>query len=193
MAKCQISPPEKILATDPVMRKLIAAHDPPSIGKNPIFFSLVRAIISQQLSEAAASTIFKRLSALSEISPVALASLDIESFRSCGISSQKAGYIKGISEAALAGQIDDINHLNDDDAIKALVKLKGVGRWTAEMILIFSLGREDVWPSDDAGLLRAANKLYGTQNVDEFVALGERFKPFRTHLAWYLWCSLDKV
>lgn len=81
--------------------------------------------------------------------------------------------------------------LNDEDAVQALIRLKGVGRWTAEMILVFSLGREDVWPVDDAGLLKAANRLYGVQGVNEFITLGERFKPFRTHAAWYLWASLD--
>ena len=90
---------KKILSADPVMKKLVDSHDPPRVGKNPVFFSLVRAVIGQQLSEAAASTIFKRLSAVSEISPTALAALDIEAFRSCGISSQKARYIVGIAWA----------------------------------------------------------------------------------------------
>jgi DNA-3-methyladenine glycosylase II len=191
MTKNPLNSPEKILSDDPVMSRLIETHDPPRIGKNPIFFSLVRAVISQQLSETAASTIFKRLSAVSEISPSVLSVLDVDTFRTCGISSQKARYIKGIAEAALNVELENIDHLNDEDAIKALVKLKGVGRWTAEMILIFSLGREDVWPTDDAGLLRAAKALYGTQSVDEFVVLGGRFKPYRTHAAWYLWRALD--
>ena len=75
--------------------------------------------------------------------------------------------------------------------MNALVRLKGVGRWTAEMILIFSMGREDVWPVDDAGLLRVAKKLYGIQDVEGFIEFGERFRPYRTHAAWYLWASLD--
>jgi len=181
----------KILSADPVMKKLVDSHDPPRIGKNPIFFSLVRAVISQQLSEAAASTIFKRLSAIAAITPETLSSLDVDTFRTCGISSQKARYIIGIAEAALSGQLENIDNLSDDDAIRALVELKGVGRWTAEMILIFSLGREDVWPCDDAGLLRVAKKLYGFQDVTGFIDLGERFRPYRTHVAWYLWASLD--
>lgn len=190
--KNQVNLAEKILSADPIMWELINTYEAPQIGKNPIFFSLARAVISQQLSEAAASTIFKRLSALTEITPTALLSLDIDTIRSCGISSQKANYIQGICEAALSGQLDSIDNLSDDDAIKALVKLKGVGRWTAEMILIFSLGREDVWPTDDAGLLRAAKALYGIQDVEGFITLGERFRPYRTHSAWYLWSSLDK-
>jgi len=181
-----------VLSSDSIMSKLVEEHEPPRIGKNPIYFSLVRAVISQQLSEAAASTIFKRLSSIAEISPDALAALDIDTFRACGISSSKAGYIKGISKAALNGELENIGHLSNDDAIKALVKLKGVGRWTAEMILIFSLDREDIWPYDDAGLLRAAKNLYGIEGVVGFIALGERFKPYRTYAAWYLWSSLDK-
>ncbi len=185
-------PPIKILSADPVMKKLVDSHDPPRIGKNPIFFSLVRAVISQQLSEAAASTIFKHLSAIAVISPETLSVLDVDTFRTCGISSQKARYIIGIAEAALSGELENIDNLSDEDAIKALVKLKGVGRWTAEMILIFALGREDVWPCDDAGLLRVAKQLFGIQDVAGFIALGEKFRPYRTNVAWYLWASLDK-
>jgi len=180
-----------ILATDPVMKELMALHPPPRIGHNPIFFSVVRAIISQQLSEAAAATIFKRLKAIVAIEPEPLAALDTEVFRSCGVSGRKVDYIKSISISTMNGVLDKLESLNDDDAIKALVTLKGIGRWTAEMILIFSLGREDVWPCDDAGLLRSAKKLYGTASLDEFIELGERFRPFRTHAAWYLWASLD--
>jgi DNA-3-methyladenine glycosylase II len=192
MTKSLIKSAVEMLTADPVMKKLVESHDPPRIGKNPIFFSLVRAVISQQLSEAAASTIFKRLSAIAAISPDTLSTLDVDTFRTCGISSQKARYIIGLADASLSGQLENIDNLNDEDAIKALVTLKGVGRWTAEMILIFSLGREDVWPCDDAGLLRVAKKLYGLQDVAGFITLGERFKPYRTHAAWYLWASLDK-
>lgn len=191
MAKSRIKLSVEILSADPVMKKLVDSHDPPRIGKNPIFFSLVRAVISQQLSEAAASTIFKRLSAIAAITPEALSSLDVDTFRTCGISTPKARYIIGIADAALSGQLENFDNLSDEDAIKALVKLKGVGQWTAEMILIFSLGRENVWPCDDAGLLRVAKRLYGIQDVAGFIDLGERFRPYRTHVAWYLWASLD--
>ena len=183
----------KVLAADSVMSKLLETHDPPRIGKNPIFFSLVRAIVSQQISEAAASAIFKRLSSITKITPDTLSALDVAAFRSCGISFRKAEYIKGIAEAALAGEIQHISDLSDDEAIKELSKLRGIGRWTAEMILIFSMGREDVWPVDDAGLLRVAKNLYGVQDVASFVELGERFRPYRTHAAWYLWASLDNI
>jgi DNA-3-methyladenine glycosylase II len=190
MAKSLMSSPENILSADIVMKGLMAILSPPAIGRSPIFFSLVRAIISQQLSVAAASTIFKRLSAISEIAPATLLALDLDTFRECGISSQKAGYIKGIAEATLSGRLDSIGDLADEEAIKSLVKFKGVGRWTAEMILIFALGREDIWPCDDVGLLRAAKMLYGVDDVGGFITLGESFKPYRTHAACYLWASL---
>jgi DNA-3-methyladenine glycosylase II len=183
--------PVSVLSSDPIMLRLIEKHDPPKIGKTPIFISLIRAVISQQLSDAAASTIFKRLKDQADIAPNTLIDLDIEAFRSCGISKAKTGYIKLIAEATLAGHLENIELLPDDEVIKALTNLKGVGCWTAEMILIFALGREDVWPSDDAGLIRAAKRLYGIQSVVEFIALGDRFKPYRSLAAWYLWCSLD--
>jgi DNA-3-methyladenine glycosylase II len=108
------------------MRELVEAHDFPQIVKVPIFISLVRAVISQQLSEAAASTIFKRLSATTEILPGTLSSLDIGAYRQCGISSRKAEYIKGIAEAVLKEEIGHIADLNDDDAIKVLLSRKGL-------------------------------------------------------------------
>lgn len=181
----------EMLAKDDIMQSLISRHGPPSIGRNPVFTSLVRAVISQQLSDAAASTIFNRLSALTDITPTALVGCETEAFRSCGISTAKAGYIRFISQAALEGQLGNIDHLPDGEVIKVLTKLKGVGRWTAEMILIFALGREDVWPSDDVGLLRAAKNLYGISSVGEFIMLGDRFRPYRSYAAWYLWSSLN--
>lgn len=184
--------PELVLAQDAVMRSLMEIHDPPVIGRSPVFISLIRGIISQQISEAAASSIYKKLKALSDITPAALLELSPEIIRSCGISNAKAGYIHAIAHSVLAGHLDNVETLPDEEAIQKLVRLKGVGRWTAEMILIFALGRDDVWACDDAGLRRAARRLYGcSETVEDFRALGERFVPYRSHAAWYLWCSLD--
>ena len=184
--------PKTVLAQDAVMRGLMEKHEPPVIGRSPVFISLVRGIISQQISEAAAASIYKRLKALSEITPSAVLELSPETIRSCGISKPKTGYILAIAQAALAGHLDNIETLPDEEAIQKLIQLKGVGRWTAEMILIFALGRDDVWACDDAGLRRAARRLFGcSETVEDFRALGERFVPYRSHAAWYLWCSLD--
>ena len=174
--------PKTVLAQDAVMRSLIKIHEPPVIGRSPVFISLVRGIISQQISEAAASSIYKRLKALSDITPAALLELSPETIRSCGISNPKVGYIQSIAQSVLAGELDKIETMPDEEAIKKLVQLKGVGRWTAEMILIFALGRDNVWACDDAGLRRAARRLYGcSESVEDFKALGERFVPYRSH------------
>jgi len=184
--------PKTVLVRDAVMRSLMEIHEPPVIGRSPVFISLVRGIISQQISEAAAASIYKRLKAQSDITPAALLELSPETIRSCGISKPKVGYIHAIAQSVLAGHLENLEELPDEEAIQKLVQLKGVGRWTAEMILIFALGRDDVWACDDAGLRRAARKLYGcSETVEDFRALGERFVPYRSHAAWYLWCSLD--
>jgi len=185
------SDPQKTLVSDPVMADLVARYEPPAFGGAPLFEALVRAVISQQLSKAAAATIFKRLAALTEIAPAPLLLLSPDEFRACGLSRPKAGYIHAIARAALDGALKGVENLADDEALARLVRLQGVGRWTAEVILIFALGRDDIWAVDDAGLRRAARRLYGAESAAEFVALGERFAPWRSHAAWYLWCSLE--
>lgn len=183
-------PSHDILTRDPVMAGLVAHYAPPDFGGTTVFTGLIRAVISQQLSAAAAATIFRRLAALTEIAPAPLVMLSPDELRACGLSRPKAGYIHDIARAALAGELERMESLPDDEVLARLVRLKGIGRWSAEMILIFALGRDDVWPVDDAGLRRAVRELYGTGSVAEFIALGERFVPWRSHAAWYLWCSL---
>ncbi len=180
-----------VLSKDPVMRRLIDTHQPVSIGGSPLYDALIGSVISQQLSESASTTIYRRLKELSPITPEALFALDIESYRSCGISRQKASYLKSISEAALNGELDSIEGKTDDEIVEILTRIKGVGEWTAQMVLIFACGHQDIWASKDAGLLRAARKLYNIQTVEEFIELGERFKPYRSHAAWYLWSVVD--
>lgn len=178
------------LSRDPIMRRLMDTNPTVAIGNQPLFRSLVRAVISQQLSEAAADSIFSRLKNAAEITPEALLALDCDSLRACGISKRKAESIFDISRAAHAGDLDYIQVIPYDDVLERLLKLKGVGLWTVHMVLIFALGREDIWPYSDSGLLKAARKLYNVQDTAGFVALGDRFKPYRSHAAWYLWCSL---
>lgn len=180
-----------VLSKDPIMRRLVDTFQPVSIGKSPLYEALIGSVISQQLSESASATIYKRLKAISLITPEALSVLDVETYRSCGISKQKAGYLKCISEAALNGELDTILDKADDEIIDALIKFKGVGIWTAQMVLIFACGHQDIWALKDVGLFRAARKLYNIQTVEEFIELGERFRPYRSHAAWYLWCVVD--
>jgi DNA-3-methyladenine glycosylase II len=180
-----------VLSKDPIMRRLVDTFQPVSIGNSPLYEALIGSVISQQLSESASATIYKRLKAISPITPEALSAIDVETYRSCGISKQKAGYLKSISDAALNGELDNIVDKPADEIIDALTKFKGVGIWTAQMVLIFACGHQDIWASKDVGLLRSARKLYNIQTVEEFIELGERFRPYRSHAAWYLWCVVD--
>jgi DNA-3-methyladenine glycosylase II len=173
------------------MRRLVDTYGIVRFSRNPIFTTLVRAVISQQLSEKAAATIYGRLQDRADISPEALWRLDPDALRECGISRTKADSIRAIARAALDGDLEQIKKLPYDDVLQHLLKIRGVGRWTAQIVLIFGLGRRDVWPHDDVRLLRAAGNLYGIRTPDEFIALGERFRPYRSHAAWYLWRSLS--
>lgn len=180
-----------ILSRDPVMRVLVRSHEPIVMTKKPIYPALVKSIISQQLSKAAATTIFNRLKAITPITPSALHELGVTSYRACGISQQKAVYIKAISASAHADGFKNIGKLSDDEVIRQLLQYKGVGHWTAQMVLIFALARTDVWPHEDAGLIRAAKGLFKIVSVEEFIQLGDRFRPYRSYAACHLWRYLD--
>lgn len=173
------------------MRRLVDSYGAVRIVGKPIFTTLVRAVVSQQLSEAAASTILRRLQEMTPLTPDALLRLEPATFRKCGISSPKAECLRAISLAAQDGELDRIGKLPYDDVMQHLLRIRGVGRWTAQIVLIFGLGRKDVWPHDDVRLQRAAKSLYGTAGPDELMGLGEKFRPFRSYAAWYLWRSLS--
>lgn len=179
-----------VLSKDPIMRRLVDTYSPVSIGKSPIFEALIGSIINQQLSESSSASIYKRLKDLTSITPESLSVLDVESFRSCGISRQKVSYIKSVSDVALNEELNNIIYLSNDEIIATLTKIKGVGIWTAQMVLMFACGREDVWSSKDAGLMRSARKLYNVQSEEEFISLGERFRPYRSYASWYLWSAI---
>ncbi len=175
------------------MAGLIGIHGPMRTEPRTPYLAVVRAVVGQQLSVKAASTIFQRLSGGEPVTPSRILNMSVDDLRAVGLSHPKARYLLAISESAAEGGLDGIGALCNEDAIDRLSSLPGVGRWTAEMVLIFALGRQDVWPLDDAGLLRAAKRLYGVGNERSFAALGGRFHPWRSHAAWYLWRSLDGV
>ncbi len=180
-----------VLSKDPVMRRLVDTYGIVTIGRNPIFVTLVRAVISQQLSDTAASAIYCRLRQMTEITPDAVLCLTPDAFRSCGIGTKKADSIRAIALAARSGELERVSKLPYEEVMQQLLTIPGVGRWTAQIVLIFGLGRRDVWPRDDVRLQRAARNLYGITGQDELIALGARFRPYRSHAAWYLWRSLS--
>jgi DNA-3-methyladenine glycosylase II len=172
------------------MAGLVARHRPPTIEPQRPFPSLVDAIVSQQISGKAAESIMARLRGLVPIRPAALAEADLRRLRRAGLSRAKAVYVRELARFAANGGLRGLGRLPDDAVVERLTSVKGVGVWTAEMFLIFSLGRPDVWPVGDGGVQRAALSLYGVKTPRKLSALGDRFRPFRTYAAWYLWRSL---
>jgi len=183
--------PHEVLLACPIMADLVARHRPPEITPQRPFYSLVDAIVSQQISGKAAASIMARLRSLVPIRPADLAEADLRRLRRAGLSRAKALYVRELARFARDGGLRGLGRRTDGEIVTRLTAVKGVGVWTAEMFLIFSLGRPDVWPIGDGGIQRAALNLYRARTPKAMLALGERFRPVRTHAAWYLWRSLS--
>ena len=189
----------KILSRDPVMKKLIGIYGELTLTESGDYFTdLARTIIGQQLSGAAAGTIWKRVVALAgeDLRPDKIISIPDDELRLAGVSSNKTKYIKNLAQAIIdkSLNIENIQTYDDEEIIRQLTAIKGVGRWTAEMFLIFSLAAKDVFSSGDGGLNSAVNKLYGNGaalDKDEILKITERWKPYRSIASLYLWRSLD--
>jgi len=184
---------------DPILQKLFKIHGPHKFEDRTerLMEELIESIISQQLSVKAADTIYSRFLRLfkNEQFPSAdqILKIDVEKLRSAGMSYSKANYIKNIAKAFKDKDLDieKIKKMSDAEAITELTKIKGVGKWTAEMILIFTLNRTDVFSLGDAGLKRAIKNLYGITQEKEILKLSENWKPHRSFACWYLWRSLN--
>jgi 3-methyladenine DNA glycosylase/8-oxoguanine DNA glycosylase len=165
------------------------------------FSALVRAIVFQQLSTKAASTIYSRMIGLlpgGELTPSALAAVSDEQLRTAGISRQKGGYLRDLCGKVSAGAVplDALDEMDDEQVIATLTTIKGIGRWSAEMFLMFRLHRPDVLPLGDLGIMRAVQKAYGLRRKptpDRVRRLGEAWKPYRSVASWYLWRSLGSA
>ncbi len=182
--------------TDPVMRTTIEQIGPCTLKPDPdIFNALVDAIVSQQISVKAADAILARVrAALPDgiITAEALAVCDFDTLRTLGLSTQKARYIRSLVEHIQNGQLqlELLPMLDDEEIIQRLTVVKGIGRWTAEMVLIFVFGRADVLPVDDLGFLegvRAAYNLPDRPKRAEMLERGELWRPYRTFATWYMW------
>ena len=175
----------------PIMADLVSRHPPPGFPRQRPFPSLVDAIVSQQISGTAAASIMARLRSLVPIRPTDLAAADLRRLRRAGLSRAKAVYVRELSRYASSGGLRGLRRLTDETIVARLTTVKGVGVWTAETFLIFSLSRPDVWPAGDGGIQRAALRLYGARTARQLQQVGERFRPFRSHAAWYFWRSLS--
>ena len=190
-----------LAASDPVMARLIEERGQLALHPvNDYFFTLVEAIASQQLSSKAAETIIGRIRALvpHQSPPDAAGVLAVpdEALRAAGLSWGKVRYVKDLAAHVESGQLplEHIAQMEDEEVIKALVAVKGIGRWTAEMFLIFSLARPDVLAVDDYGLQAAMRDLYGLPDLPKPVPMreiGERWRPYRSYASLYLWHSRD--
>jgi len=189
---------------DPVMRRLIREHGRcalvPETRRSP-FQSLVQAVAHQQLNGTAANTILMRFKKLFPgrkfPRPEDLANVTDEQIRTCGFSFAKIKAIRDIAEKTLSGVVPssrEIVKLSDDEIIERLTEVRGVGRWTVEMLLIFQLGREDVLPADDFGVRNGFRLAYKKREMPKPKALlahGKRWRPHGTTAAWYLWRAAD--
>lgn len=180
---------EKLLSKDKYIGPLIQKWGHCTIKpikKSLYFEDLVDAICSQQLSGKAAQTIFGRVKQfLGKITPENILSKDDEDLRKCGLSYAKIKYVKDLADKVRNSNIEirKLDTLSDEEIINELTKVKGIGRWTAEMFLMFSLARQDVFPLDDLGINKAMKKLK--------LKKSDRWKPYRTLAGWYLWRSLE--
>ena len=187
-------------AADPVMAGLVARVGPPNMRHEPDYFAaLVGTIIGQQISVAAASTVRARLAARftpeRPLSPHNLLALTEDDLRGCGLSRAKAGYVADLAHKVAHGHVDlaTLDALSDEEAIARLTLIKGIGRWSAEMLLMFGLGRPDVLPVDDLGFRAAVRREYGLAELPrapELRVLAAPWQPWRTFATWYLWRSV---
>jgi DNA-3-methyladenine glycosylase II len=188
---------------DPVLRDLMRVHGRCGLAEaqnaDP-FSALLKAIVSQQLSTKAARTIYARLVGLFDgpPTPQALARLGDCDLRAVGLSGQKLRYMRDLGARVQDGTLPlhALDAMTDDEVIAALTQVKGIGRWTAEMFLMFRLHRPDVLPVGDLGIVKAVQKAYGlrrTPTPERLHKIGEAWRPYRSVACWYLWRSLNNA
>src|SRR6266851_1555440 len=185
--------------SDPVMRAIIESVGPCRMEfGTPEFHSLAEAIVYQQLNGKAAVTIFKRFAALAgePLTPEGILKLTNEQLRSVGLSKQKASYLRDMSEKTHRGDLNfsTLNEQSDEEVIKHLTQVKGVGVWTAHMFLMFTLRRPNILPTGDYGIQMAIKKHYKKRKMPKpevMAKIAKSWEPYRSVACWYLWRSLD--
>jgi DNA-3-methyladenine glycosylase II len=184
------------LAGEPVFAAILARAGPPRFRlRRNGFATLLHIILEQQVSIDAAAAMHRRLAGLCRpLAPAPFLALDDATLRRCGFSRQKMGYARALAEAVTAGRLDfgALAALSDDAAFAALVALKGIGRWSAEIYLILALGRTDVWPAADLGLQIAVGECLGggeRRREADLRALGDQWRPWRSVAACLFWQS----
>ena len=195
---------DEISKTDKRFAKVISKSPLCTIGSTASsesnFESLVSSVISQQLAVKAAETIHGRLTQLAKgnVTPIRIAKLSDAALREIGVSGAKAKTIQGLAQATLTGSvpINDLHELSDDEVFSGLTSLWGIGPWTVDMFMMFQLHRLDIWPTGDLGVRRGWESIHKLSEQIEPKALevkGEKFRPYRSVVAWYCWRHLDNA
>jgi DNA-3-methyladenine glycosylase II len=186
---------------DPVLRRLVAQAGPPRVrpAAESHFAALVRAVVYQQLAGAAAAAIHGRLIAAlgGEVAPEPLRALPAETLRSVGLSGAKAASVRDLADKVLDGTVvldpRGLRAESDAEVVARLSAVRGIGKWTAEMFLMFQLRRLDVWPTGDLGVRKGFGLAWGipTPTARELDPLGEPYRPYRSVVAWYCWRAAE--
>ncbi|MCB0395200.1 MAG: DNA-3-methyladenine glycosylase 2 family protein [Flavobacteriales bacterium] len=183
---------------DPVMKQLIRDHGPYTLKPKEPYHSLLGAIVSQQLSTKAADTIWKRMMDVinHDMNPQNILRYSPDQLRAAGLSNAKASWVLDLSKRVHEGMVDfhAMKNMDDETVKKNLIELKGIGSWTADMFLMFSLNRMDILPVGDVGIQRAIREQYGFKSGPSertMNRISSPWKPYRTIGCWYLWRSLE--
>ena len=191
---------EALIRADPVLAGLIRISGSSVLQpRNDAFYSLSRSIVAQQISVHAAEAVWQRLvAAVGAITPGAVCGHSEEALHACGLSRRKASYLVNLAEHFRDGALVDKSwhSMDDEQVIDTLVEIKGIGRWTAEMFLIFHLLRPDVLSVTDIGIQKAIARHYNAGErlkPDELTAIAAPWRPWRSVASWYLWRSLDAI
>lgn len=187
----------ELMNCDAQLAAIIRRNGPQDRYEGGAYFpSLVRSIIGQQVSVKAAAKILERFAAMTSMQPERVATLTEENAKAIGLSARKYAYLRDLAGHFVrdAQVFDHLEGLDDDAVIGELTKIKGIGVWTAQMFLMFTLGRPDIFAQDDRGLQLAVMKLYGLPDTpprEELIAIASKWSPYRTVASWHLWAMLD--
>ncbi|MBD1141635.1 DNA-3-methyladenine glycosylase 2 family protein [Pelagibacterales bacterium SAG-MED32] len=167
--------------------------------KSDPFYTLARSIVGQQISVKAAQAVWGRLeSKIKNIRPLSIKKSHFMTMKSSGLSRQKITYLKSLADAFILKKIEPLkwDHLRDEEIIEELIQIKGIGRWTAEMFLIFNLCRPDIFPADDLGVIKGICECYNLKypiTKDHAIKMSLKWSPYRSVATWYFWRSLDPI
>lgn len=189
-----------LIGKDKKLGKIIDSYPKDFLfSKSDPFYTLARSIIGQQISVQAAQAVWNRYEKkVRKVSPTNTLNMHYMSLKSCGLSRQKITYLKSLSNSFIKKEISPSKwyKYSDDEIIAELVKIKGIGTWTAEMYLIFNLCRPDVFPADDLGLIKGICNCYNLKypiTKEHAIKISKKWKPYRSVATWYFWRSLDPI